>query len=387
LKTPGLKWRKKRNQKGLAKGAKWLSWSHGKKFWSTQITLGNHSVLDLRTTAEVDRDGYIEGGFNIPMHELLVNLDKLPTKDAPIVAYCGIGHRGALALPVLQMLGYENVTSLYLGMRGWKTASMPVAGWVNWQSLYTEYFAGMPANFYVIRPDPLNTALAENPPFLVDLREASEIEQNGYIAGAVHIPVRELLKNLDKLPAQDQPIALICASGHRGGIALPALQLLGYTNVTNLVGGVGAWKKADFPVETGMPAAAESISSPVVDATRLRDLDAYISAIPANLYAVKPGDLNLEIGEGTVPFIIDNRTEAEWNNGYIEGSVHIPINELFARLSEMPSDKSTPIVVVCQSGHRGGIALIALMMIGYTDVRNLGGGVNAWVGAEFPVIQ
>ncbi len=81
------------------------------------------------------------------------------------------------------------------------------------------------------------------------MREAAEIEKDGFIAGAVNIPVREVLKNLDKLPALDQPIVIYCGSGHRGGMVMAALQLLGYTDVKNLGGGLGAWKKAELPVE------------------------------------------------------------------------------------------------------------------------------------------
>ena len=39
-----------------------------------------------------------------------------------------------------------------------------------------------------------------------------------------------------------------CAVGQRGGIAMVTLQLLGYTNVKNLVGGFNAWKAANLPI-------------------------------------------------------------------------------------------------------------------------------------------
>lgn len=63
---------------------------------------------------------------------------------------------------------------------------------------------------------------------------------------------------------QDQPIAVYCAAGHRGGMVMAALQILGYTDVSNLTGGLGAWKKAELLVETGTPAAAVAGTAPVV---------------------------------------------------------------------------------------------------------------------------
>ena len=45
------------------------------------------------------------------------------------------------------------------------------------------------------------------------------------------------------------------------------------------------------------------------------------------------------------------------------------------------------IVFLCQSGHRGALGLMALYMMGWTNVRNLAGGMNAWVAAELPVVK
>ncbi|NJN44848.1 MAG: rhodanese-like domain-containing protein, partial [Anaerolineae bacterium] len=88
------------------------------------------------------------------------------------------------------------------------------------------------------------------------------------------------------------------------------------------------------------------------------------------------------------PLVLDVRTQSEWDtDGYIEGSVLIPINELPSFLAELPADKSTMIVVMCKSGHRGGIAMMYLNFLGYTNVRNLGGGLGAWIAAELPIVQ
>lgn len=56
-------------------------------------------------------------------------------------------------------------------------------------------------------------------------------------------------------------------------------------------------------------------------------------------------------------------------------------------MTRLPAEKDAPIVLVCQFGHRGGIMLLALRMMGYTNVRNLGGGINAWTAAELPLEQ
>ncbi len=341
-------------------------------------------VVDVRTDAEVKKDGYIDGSVHIPFSDLMANLDKLPAQDKPVVLYCASGHRGGMAMMALRFLGYQNVTNLAGGLGGWKTAKMPVVGAsVDWNALWTEFLTTLPEGYYTIKADALNTQLADKPPFLLDVREPAEVEKDGFIAGAVNIPVRETMKNLDKLPAQDQPIVVYCASGHRGAMVMAALRFLGYTNVLNLNGGLGAWKKAEFATETGKPADPVAGTAPTVDAQRQADLDAFISGLPEGFYTVKAADLNTELAEAA-PALIDVRTAEEYAGGYIEGAVNVPINDLMANLSQY-SDKAAKIVTLCQGGHRGALALMALRMTGYTDVRNLAGGMNAWVAAELPV--
>jgi rhodanese-related sulfurtransferase len=346
-------------------------------------------LIDVRSQAEWDKDGYIDGAVHIPFSDFLTSLDKIPAdKDAPIVIYCASGHRGAMASMALRLMGYTDVSNLGGGLGAWKNAGLPVAGWVDWATVMGDFVTNLPEGFYSTSADKLNAALAEAPVFIVDVREPSEVDASGHIAGSVNIPIRDLLKNLDKLPALDQKIVVTCASGHRGAIGMTALRLLGYTDVVNLGGGIGAWGKASFPLEPGLPEAAPVLTAPEVDAARFAALDAYLSALPEGFNTVKAADLNAELGSSTAPFILDVRTESEKTaDGYIEGSVFIPITTLTTNLAHLPADKAAPIVVTCKSGHRGGIAMVYLNFLGYTNVRNLGGGMNAWIAAELPVIK
>jgi rhodanese-related sulfurtransferase len=346
------------------------------------------AIIDVRTAAEWNRDGYIEGAVNVPFSDFFANLDQLPEdKDAPIRVLCASGHRGSIIMMALRLMGYTDVINLNGGMNGWKAAGMPVAGLV---SDMAEFITNLPADagFYSIKADKLNEMLATTPPFIVDVREPAEIEANGYIAGSINIPIRDLLKNLDKLPAQDQKIVVTCASGHRGGLAMMALRLLGYEDVVNLNGGINGWVKANFPLETGAPAAPVAGAMPEVDAAYLAALDAFLSGLPEGFGAVKSPDLNTEIAAGNVPFILDVRSQAEWDaNGHIEGAVLIPVTEVPANLAQLPADKAAPILVTCASGHRGAMVQMYLQSLGYTNVRNLNGGMNGWIAAELPVVK
>ncbi len=53
--------------------------------------------------------------------------------------------------------------------------------------------------------------------FLLDVRESAEAEKDGYLKGAVNIPVRQLLDNLDKLPGLDDPMSSTALRGIAAG--------------------------------------------------------------------------------------------------------------------------------------------------------------------------
>jgi glyoxylase-like metal-dependent hydrolase (beta-lactamase superfamily II)/rhodanese-related sulfurtransferase len=76
--------------------------------------------------------------------------------------------------------------------------------------------------------------------------------------------------------------------------------------------------------------------------------------------------------------VLDVREIAELTGelGRIDGSVHIPLGELRARLAEVPKDK--PIVSVCRSGKRSAQATAVLEKAGMCDVANITGGMIRW---------
>ncbi len=344
-------------------------------------------VLDLRSPEEVLNNGYIKDAVNVPLPELFTNLDKLPAeKEAPILVYCGSGLRGSIALTGLHLLGYKNAINLGGGYGAWKTAGLPVEGVVDWNATWSDFLTNIPADYYTIKSDVLKAQIdAGSAPFILDVREASEIESAGFITGAVNLPIRGLLQNLDKLPAQDQPIVIYCGSGHRGAMALAALRFLGYTNVLNLAGGFGGWIKVEFPVEKGKPAEPVAGTAPTVNSIRLANLNSFLSTLPDGFYSMGAVDVNTAVTSATPPVVIDVRTAEEFSAGYIVGSINIPLNTVLSDITKLPADKTTAIITVCQSGHRGSLTMMALRMLGYTNVTSLAKGINGWNAEALPL--
>jgi len=91
-----------------------------------------------------------------------------------------------------------------------------------------------------IETQQLDAALhSKKPPFLLDVREPSEVAQ-GYIAGAINIPLGELPDHLSELP-KDRTLIVYCRSGHRSAKAVAFLRSQGFDKAESLTGGMNAW--------------------------------------------------------------------------------------------------------------------------------------------------
>jgi rhodanese-related sulfurtransferase len=80
----------------------------------------------------------------------------------------------------------------------------------------------------------------------VDVRDAAELEEDGYLEGAQHVPLVELSARAGELPA-GRPLVLICRSGTRSAMAAAALHASGF-EAYSVGGGILAWQRDGLPV-------------------------------------------------------------------------------------------------------------------------------------------
>jgi rhodanese-related sulfurtransferase len=83
--------------------------------------------------------------------------------------------------------------------------------------------------------------------------------------------------------------------------------------------------------------------------------------------------------------LIDVRELDEWQEGHIAGARHIPLGELAARLDELPRDQE--LLLLCRSGVRSDRATQFLRSQGYTQARNVTGGIIAWAQQGLPLVE
>jgi rhodanese-related sulfurtransferase len=89
-----------------------------------------------------------------------------------------------------------------------------------------------------------------------------------------------------------------------------------------------------------------------------------------------------ELAESAEAELIDVRRDYEWDAGRIAGARHIEVNDLTAQADSIQRDR--PIVFVCRSGNRSGMAADAFREAGY-DAYHIDGGLTAWVDDGRPL--
>ena len=65
----------------------------------------------------------------------------------------------------------------------------------------------------------------------------------------------------------------------------------------------------------------------------------------------------------------------------------VPFDKVAQQLDAFPADKTAPIVVYCRSGSMSAQASKTLAELGYTQVYNVVGGMNAWQAAGYQLVQ
>jgi hydroxyacylglutathione hydrolase len=186
-------------------------------------------VVDTRSK-EAYAAAHVPGSINIPLG------NNLPTwagwvlpYDRPILTIVDEPQEAREVATHLIRVGFDDLHG-YLegGIGAWETAGYELARLetMSVHRLHEHQSNGQPMT-------------------VVDVRTDQEWDA-GHIAGALHVHGGILQDHIDEIP-RDQPIAVVCGSGYRASIASSFLKRQGFEDVTNVIGGMSAWKAADLP--------------------------------------------------------------------------------------------------------------------------------------------
>ena len=126
------------------------------------------------------------------------------------------------------------------------------------------------------------------------------------------------------------------------------------------------------------------------------NVDAMVENVKSNITEIPVEDV-LKLYDGDDPYlIIDVREKNEFDAAYIPGAINIPRGVLEFRIAKesyweeemlyMPL-KDELIVICCKKGSRGALSVNALQSLGYTNVKNIHGGIKAWKAAYPDLVE
>jgi len=192
-------------------------------------------LLDTRDPSEFAA-AHMAGSINIGLHGEYASwagtlLD--PARPIVIVADPGAEAQSALRLGRIgfdQVAGFLNGGLAAIRDRGPQGASLPVI--VSTDRLSPQTAADRMAG--------------SNPPLVIDIRTAPERAMKS-IKGSLHQPLNTFREGLPDI-ARDRAVIVHCAGGYRSSIAASLLQRAGFTNVSEIAGGISAWEAAGLPL-------------------------------------------------------------------------------------------------------------------------------------------
>ncbi len=124
---------------------------------------------------------------------------------------------------------------------------------------------------------------------------------------------------------------------------------------------------------SGAPSSEELMLKAMIDNAR-RSAD-----------AIDVGEVDDLLESEDKPVILDVRTVEAFAQEHLEGSINIPLDDLREDSHGLPGDRETQIITVCNVGKISLSGMLVLKSMGYQNVRNLMGGLTAWVGEGMPL--
>jgi rhodanese-related sulfurtransferase len=100
---------------------------------------------------------------------------------------------------------------------------------------------------------------------------------------------------------------------------------------------------------------------------------------------ITPQELQERLTRDDRPVLLDVRQDWETKLCRLANAVHIPIEEIEFRTDEL--DQNDEIVVYCHQGVRSAAVADYLRRLGFRDVKNLAGGVDAWARTVDPTMR
>ncbi|MBM3263709.1 MAG: molybdopterin-synthase adenylyltransferase MoeB [candidate division Zixibacteria bacterium] len=112
-----------------------------------------------------------------------------------------------------------------------------------------------------------------------------------------------------------------------------------------------------------------------------------LTRIKREIREMPMGEIRAKLDRGDDFTLIDVREQDEYDQGFIDGAVHIPRGFLELRVENLTGDRDREIVLYCAGGNRSALAAKSLEAMGYANVISMKEGFNGWRNGGYPVAK
>jgi molybdopterin/thiamine biosynthesis adenylyltransferase/rhodanese-related sulfurtransferase len=185
-----------------------------------------------------------------------------------------------------------------------------------------------------------------------------------------------------------------CAEGGVVGVVPGVIGSLQALEAIKLVTGIGSSLVGRLLLFDGMKLQFREISlvkdpdcvvcGPHPTVTQLIDYEAFcgVGAPPVANGEISAADAAATAGRDPSTVLVDVREPFEWDIVHVDGARHVPLRDLPARLREL--DGHADVLVYCHHGTRSRQAVELLRAAGFSKVRSVRGGIDAWAAEVDP---
>lgn len=201
------------------------------------------------------------------------------------------------------------------------------------------------------------------PPVVLDIRDPVEAERE-HIPGVTNLPRRRIEFRIGELVRDPATPVVLCGDAdRRAEFAAASLRALGYSDVTCLDGGIGAWRSAGMTLASGTNVPSKTFGEHVQHDHLVPSIDA------ATLLRWQR--------EGRRIAIVDVRTPGEHSRACIPGAVSVPSFDIALHAADLAAGADT-LVLHCAGRTRSIIGTQTLVEMGVEQVVALENGTMGW---------
>ena len=342
------------------------------------------ALIDVREAGEYNST-HIPGSSLIPRRRLEFQMPvAVPFKGAQVVVCDDDGRRAQAAAGTLEDMCYTNVSVLDGGINKWTTLDLPTEWGTNVPS--KDYGEKMEVVHHVPEIDApeLQRRIDRGDKLVILDTRTPEEYQRFAIPGGRSMPGGELAYRITDVVKDLEPdttVVINCAGRTRSIVGTRVLQRMGITNAIGLKNGTSGWVLAGYQVERG----ADRVELPEVSAEGRAAPEHYAETLAAEdgvRYLDIPGlKAAMEKRTRETVYLIDIRTQEEYEKGHIPGFQWFPGGQCVQRSDDVAVVHNATVIFSCDGKARATHTASWYRQFGIKKVYVVHGGATAWAKA------